>query len=230
MTFLCYISVIALTVCLSTSARANFNPCVNMNQEAEEVVFHYSKQVNLTRNVRERFWKKVQKDGPIPDQTVAQYLGLGKCWEWTGSLRGGGYGQFSFDHKTPKPAHVISWLIHYGSIADIRQNVLHKCDRRSCVNPAHLWLGTDYENAKDREAKRRGLRALGDKNGSVTKSHRLARGPRGARCKLDEKKIREIRRLFSEGIYTQSELAVQYQVHDATISDVVSGKSWKRVV
>ncbi len=80
------------------------------------------------------------------------------CWEWTGSLTEG-YG--SFDHRK---AHRVSWEMHNGPIPQGAGAhgtcVLHKCDNPSCVNPTHLFLGTNRDNAIDRERKGRGAKTI----------------------------------------------------------------------
>lgn len=83
-----------------------------------------------------RFWKKVEK------------LDSG-CWEWTGLKDKDGYGKWSQGR-----AHRVSYELHNGLIkSDI--HVCHTCDNPSCVNPEHLWVGTNRENTKDRNAKHR---------------------------------------------------------------------------
>ena len=62
----------------------------------------------------------------------------------------------------PTKAHRASWIYHYGSIPDGKQ-VLHKCDNRLCINPKHLFLGTNLDNIIDCMVKgRRGRRLTDD--------------------------------------------------------------------
>lgn len=91
----------------------------------------------------ERFWSKVNKEAP------------GGCWEWTAGLNSAGYGQFSNWPSAPQRAHRVSWEFANGEIPD-GLCVLHRCDNRPCVNPAHLFLGTKGDNIRDCFAKGRG--------------------------------------------------------------------------
>jgi len=81
----------------------------------------------------ERFFQKVDKTD--------------SCWIWKGALSSKGYGSFSFNRKTTL-AHRYSFLIHKGPIPD-GAVICHTCDIPSCVNPEHLWAGTNSENTRD---------------------------------------------------------------------------------
>jgi hypothetical protein len=96
-----------------------------------------------------RFWKKVNKTE--------------NCWIWTGGGMGGWgehkYGCIGNGRRGTGStfAHRFSWTIHYGTIPD-GMDVLHKCDNTLCVNPEHLFLGTQKDNSKDmvKKGRRRG--------------------------------------------------------------------------
>lgn len=97
--------------------------------------------------VIDRFLSKVM---PVP---------FSGCWLWMGADFSYGYGAFSF-HNQNRPAHRVSWLLHKGEIPE-GLFVLHKCDVAVCVNPEHLFLGTQQDNMTDKVEKRRQARGEG---------------------------------------------------------------------
>ena len=69
------------------------------------------------------------------------------CWIWMGYLNSGGYGSFYVDGQL-RSAHRVSWELHYGPIPE-GLNVCHHCDVPGCVNPDHLFVGTQKDNIRD---------------------------------------------------------------------------------
>jgi hypothetical protein len=93
---------------------------------------------NQKASLEERFWTRVSW-GPAD-----------RCWPWTGAGRGNGYGHVHRSGRgaTTTLAHRLSWEIHHGPIPE-GLFVLHRCDNPRCVNPAHLFLGTQKTNIHD---------------------------------------------------------------------------------
>lgn len=97
-----------------------------------------------------RFWKYVKKDGPVMRPE------LGPCWLWTGSLDKNGRGQLrkgrAAEGSIQSPR--ASWIVHHRLIPS-RLFVLHHCDNPTCVNPGHLYTGTQKDNGRDVKVRHR---------------------------------------------------------------------------
>lgn len=199
----------------------------------------------------QNFWAKVNKDGPIP----AHKPELGKCWLWTASKNPRGYGHF-WASKI-QSAHRVSYIEEFGKIPD-GISVLHKCDVRNCVNPQHLFIGTQLDNVQDMISKGRDNHAIGDANGARKYPDRLMRGDnhyfrrhpemvkRGAKhwskihpedyargedaglAKLTNEKVIEIRKRRAAGEETKK-LGLEFGVMDTNISQICRGTTWKHV-
>ena len=148
-------------------------------------------EANVKKSIRERFDEKVavRENG---------------CHEWTGCLMPNGYGQIQKDGRTAY-AHRVAYELAYGPTDAY---VLHKCDNRKCVNPAHLFAGSFADNMMDMVAKKR--QAAGDRNG---------------RRKLSSEQVRAIR---SE-IGLHREIAAKYGVTPGLVSMIRSGRIWRDV-
>jgi hypothetical protein len=105
--------------------------------------------VSITENQKERFWRLVDKSSP------------NGCWTWKGWKNAKGYGRFQIELNSVI-AHRVSFFLDTGTL---NENLLvcHSCDNPSCVNPAHLFLGTAKDNAYDCIAKGRHISANPDR-------------------------------------------------------------------
>lgn len=155
------------------------------------------------------------------------------CWEWTGSVRGK-YGMYWSGEKSSS-AHRESYRIHIGEIPSGKM-VLHRCDNYLCVNPDHLWIGTQSDNMRDCLEKGRHPSQRPDTKYCRGKSHpffRLSRQEREefyfSQRKLSDAQIKVIMRLhFIYGVPTK-ELQDLFGVSPATIRRVNAGSSFKRL-
>ncbi len=151
--------------------------------------------MEIARKDIDRFWSKVAKTD--------------NCWIWLGGKFTTGYGLFKLKGKN-RYAHRIAWEITNGSPEDAF--LCHKCDNRMCVNPGHIFLGTQADNVKDCINKGRRRYTNGSKHGMA---------------KLNEYHIRDIRLRYETGEITQLELATEYCVSFQHISDIINKKKWR---
>jgi hypothetical protein len=147
----------------------------------------------------------------------------GGCWIWIACRGSGGYGRFG--HGRSDWAHRVSWELHRGPIPE-GMFVCHSCDVRACVNPDHLWLGTNADNLADMRAK--GRAATGDRHGSQTKPESRPRGERHGSARLTEEDVREIRRRRSAG-EPQQRVANHFGISQGRVSEISRGLAWRHV-
>jgi HNH endonuclease len=155
-----------------------------------------------TPSLTDRFWDRVGKKTS------------GGCILWTGTICKG-YGVINEGGRSLK-AHRISYELMIGPIPE-GLRVLHDCpdgDNPRCINPQHLWLGTDADNMADKVSKGRGRAGVGERNRAAI---------------LKEGGVRKIRRRYETGRFTMRELGEQFGVCDQTISLIVNRKTWAHV-
>lgn len=156
------------------------------------------------QSIQERFWAKVDKSG--------------ECWEWRAGHDTSGYGSFGINRRDTRKAHRFAYECLVGPIP-VGLQVLHHCDNRPCVNPAHLFLGTNADNVADKVAKGRQAR------GKSYPSHHPA-GEEHGMARLTAAQVAEIRRLHAAG-HSYRVLAAQFSVDYTHIGRIVKGRSWK---
>ena len=133
------------------------------------------------------------------------------CWLWIGPTRRE-YGRF-YKGKIDCPAHRFSWIIAFGDPGKLL--VCHKCDIPLCVNPKHLFIGTNKDNSEDMVAKGR---------------WRGGQGESSYLSKLNDQAVLTLRKRYDSG---ETKLitywADQYGVTRGAILQAVERKTWRHL-
>jgi hypothetical protein len=157
----------------------------------------------MKRSDIEKFWKHVIV-GPKD-----------KCWPWKG-IGKNRYGQMLVN-GTVRSAHRLSYEIHNGPIPD-GLFVCHKCDNPPCVNPEHLFLGTNLDNVRDAMQKGRAkMPPINDNSGE-----------RCGTSKLTSAQVLEIARRIDAG-ELHKDLSAKFGVSSSVISRINTGRRWSSV-
>jgi hypothetical protein len=168
-----------------------------------------------------RFWGYVSK----PDDPSA-------CWPWQGRRDHTGYGRFSYTtqvrKKSSTAAHRYSYFLANGFIPD-GMHICHSCDNRQCVNPAHLWPGTDLDNSRDKHKKGRGNNPSGLRNARYTRPDRTPRGETHPHAKLTNATVIQIRKRYTEDNITFAQIAREFGILPWHASRITQGKAWAHV-
>jgi len=161
--------------------------------------------MQLTEKQIKNFWSKVNKTD--------------SCWNWVGS-ECRGYGKVNLNTKTYL-THRISLSIlglldkpRTGSKGAKGILVLHKCDNRKCVNPAHLLTGTQKDNMHD--AKLKGRKWYGEMSGE-----------NNPRAKLTNKDVKKIRSLM--GSMPNKQIASLYKINPSQVYCIRTGITWANI-
>lgn len=166
----------------------------------------------ITVKDQKRFWNRVNKKGRLSSE-------LGRCWEYCppSNLTF----QFWFRGRMVTVTRFAYELqvgkIPGGLIVTNRRTalcVLHKCDNPLCVNPKHLFLGTQNDNMQDKVNK-----------------HRQAKGEIQHLAKLTAETVTEIRRRYKPGcrINGQCAMAREFKVSQSTIREVIMKYTWRHL-
>jgi len=159
------------------------------------------------------FWSKVDRSGD--------------CWIWTAARTRHGYGVVGSGRgKEVVYAHRLTYEWAYGPISD-GMYICHRCDTPSCVNPDHLFAGTQTDNMRDAARKQR--TASGERSGSKRHPQRLTRGEQHPSAKLTDELVRTIRRRYAEDGVSCIALGREYGVSHTVISDIVRRLAWRHV-
>lgn len=130
--------------------------------------------------------------------------------------RAGSASTHNYGSAKSRPAHRVSWELHRGPIPP-GLFVLHKCDTPPCVNPDHLFLGTQQDNLADMRAKGRSRRG------------EVPQGEEHPDAKLTAEDVRIIKFAYACGGAFQATIGEVFGVSQAVISAVVRRQIWKSV-
>ncbi len=134
------------------------------------------------------------------------------CLEWNCCRVQDGYGQVRFRGKDIG-AHVLSWLLNKGEIP-IGMKVCHHCDNPPCVNPDHLFLGSDKDNSDDAKKKGRLAQLKGSLNGWAL---------------MTEEKVTSMRQEWIPYKVSARKLAEKYGLSQTQTERILRNEAWQHV-
>lgn len=176
------------------------------------------RKVLIACNVKRRpkSYKKPAKTPSWNEYFQSRTKRHGDCIIWTGFKDKSGYGRV-LARFAPRIffVHRLSWFLKHGDF-DLNLRVLHSCDVRDCVNPKHLWLGTQIDNIRDMCAK-------GRQRGIVR------RGECSPVAKLSNSDIRKMRAARKAHGTAYHKLAKRFSVSTMTAYRAITGQSWSHL-
>lgn len=164
------------------------------------------KALQRRKTIKERFIKRIQ-------------IIENNCWIWTGPKDKDGYGLCGVSYPDQR-AHRTSFKIFKGEILS-GMFICHTCDNSSCCNPDHLYMGTHSDNTRDAIERNRM-----DRGPCPSKA---LKGEKNPKAKLNERKVKNIRRLHSTWKMTHALIARKYNVSESSITKLLKRKSWNHI-
>lgn len=150
------------------------------------------------KSTEEDFWRMCEKGG--------------ECWNWKKATNNDGYGILTFHGKAWK-AHRLAYHFSNSGIPD-GMVICHTCDNPKCVNPDHLYAGTQQQNVKDRVKRRRSGNLKGVNNG---------------KAKLSESDVLKIRSACDSGD-RYSDVATKFGISDSHAGLIHKRRAWGHIV
>lgn len=168
---------------------------------------------NMTEDRKEKFWSK-----------VALTANMDICWLWNGEVKDikKPYGRFRIDNKYYSATRISFFLCKENPN---QFHVLHTCDNPKCVNPNHLFLGTNNDNVQDKVSKGRQARNVAWNKGISTGFL----GVKNPAVVLTESQVIKIRNSYVKGVLGTHKLGRMFGVSKQTINDIISKKTWKHI-
>lgn len=164
----------------------------------------------------QRFWSRVDKSpgfGPTGD-----------CWKWKDRLKKFDYGHFASKGRVFVASRIMYFLVfdHWSELL-----ICHSCDNPPCVNPNHLFKGTQKENNDDKITK--GRMPMGENHCQVLNPELVLRGERNGCAKLTDDKVRWIRTAYVPRTFGLSMIAEILGVDRSAVWLALKRKTWKHV-
>lgn len=153
------------------------------------------------------------RKGDVLARLLAKVDRTGECWLWTSAVNNNGYGLICIDGRAVS-AHRVMYALMVGPIPEGDDYhgvcVLHHCDNPRCVNPAHLFLGSQQDNINDMLAKGRGYR------------FKHARGEQHTASKLTNADVLAIRAMTG----SNAEASRMFQISEAQVCRIKKRQNW----
>jgi predicted XRE-type DNA-binding protein len=155
-----------------------------------------------TPELLDRFWSKVNKTTT--------------CWLWTGGKNNKGYGLFGINRKTHLSHRVSYELLHDLELTpDVC--VCHSCDTPLCINPFHLFAGTNQDNINDKVSKGRQQCLKGELHGASILTNAIVQNIK-----------QDLKSDTTHG--SGKKIAEKYGISRSTVSDIKKGKTWSHIL
>lgn len=154
------------------------------------------------------------KLGPLTLDNLRDHVVIDEktgCWLWRARKAITTYGFKRHNGKNISATRLVYRLVHGDQSLPDNLFVLHRCDNPPCVNPDHLFVGTQLDNIRD----------------CISKGRNVC-GAKTWNSKLTNEQVREMRQLHSRGFSGRS-LSRRYGINDSAVSAIVHGRKWKHV-
>lgn len=162
--------------------------------------------------------KRGPKPTPASERMAGKYKEMPSgCWEWFAGADKNGYGRIGKMGGGTLLAHRVSYAMRFGEPPP-HLHVCHRCDNPKCINPDHLFLGTDLDNQNDSKNKCRS---------SSIRSEYKGPGHPCARLTIDQCKA--IVADFETGTYTKRALGEKYGISGNHAGKIIRGDHWSKL-